>query len=153
MRVSVTSLPKCTPGVKLALKALHIGQEVDDVHVSKVLLEGNGSCAAATLGLAVQQVPILPGKSGDCAHVVGESFQCRTSNFCSLGIQQAKIVGTTRIGGQQITLKHTQVRQPRLSELWCRKQQSLNMSTEPAMVLKYLTAARLDQVQMAVPTR
>jgi hypothetical protein len=36
--------PEGTPGVELALQALHVGQEVNDVEVRVVLLGGNASC-------------------------------------------------------------------------------------------------------------
>ncbi len=36
--------PEGTPSVELALQALHIGQEVNDVKVRVVLLGGNASC-------------------------------------------------------------------------------------------------------------
>ena len=36
--------PKGTPGIKLTLQTLNIGQKVDDVHVCVILLEGNCSC-------------------------------------------------------------------------------------------------------------
>ena len=39
-----TDSPEGTPSVELALQALHIGQEVNDVKVRVVLLGGNASC-------------------------------------------------------------------------------------------------------------
>ena len=38
------SSPKSTPGVKLTLQALYVGQKVDDVQVGVVLLGGNSGC-------------------------------------------------------------------------------------------------------------
>ncbi len=43
-RLVDTDSPEGTPSVELALQALHIGQEVNDVKLRVVLLGGNASC-------------------------------------------------------------------------------------------------------------
>ena len=39
-----TVLPKRPPGVKLALQTLNVGQEMDYIHICKILLESDSSC-------------------------------------------------------------------------------------------------------------
>lgn len=44
------TVAECTPGVKLTLKALNVGQEVDDVQVGVVLPGGNSGLDLVVLG-------------------------------------------------------------------------------------------------------
>lgn len=97
-------LPKCAPGVKLALQALNVGQEVDDIHVCKILLESNSSCIPkATLLVAgndkIRRRRSTWSNTADCK-------ECRTSDFRRLCVQHTKVVRATRIGCQKVTCMH-----------------------------------------------
>lgn len=83
-----------------------------------------------------------------------------TSNFRSLGVEQAEIVGTTRVGGQQVACRHaartfrndlqrgTKAYRPKHV---VSKSAPRSNNYKRAPNRSHRTAKRLDQAQMAVP--
>lgn len=149
-------LPKRSPGVKLALQTLNVGQEVDYIHICKILLESDGSCIPNALSDSEKAlsdsekkyyVPVLKACQLKLCNFTG-----RTSDFRGLCVQHTEIVRATWIGCQEVSCMRCRFSHNRSKyrHRGCTSKTESYADPMHRRCQTYRTAARLGQVRMAV---